>query len=63
MCFESSNFMSLINAKVHDKKFKKLLNKHLKFLSRHFAENGKEKLFPSDSSFLKNLKNTRQILS
>ena len=63
MCFESSNFMSLINAKVHDKKFKKLLNKHLKFLSRHFAENGKEKLFPNDSSFLKNLKNTRQILS
>ena len=56
-------FLTLRNGKVHDKKFKTFLNKHLKFLSRQFAENGKEKLFPNDSSFLKNLKNAKQILS
>ena len=33
------------------------LKEHLKFLSKHFAENGKEKLFPNDSSFLSSLKN------
>ena len=42
MCFESSNFTTLRNGKVQYKK-------HLKFLSKHFAENGKEKLFPNDS--------------
>ena len=42
---ESSNFMALRNGKVQDKK-------HLMFLSKYFAENGKEKLFPNDSSFL-----------
>ena len=36
------NFVTLRNSKVQDKK--------------HFAENGKEKLFPNDSSFLSNLK-------
>ena len=36
---------------------------HLKFLSKHFAENGKEKLFLNDSSFLNNLKNAKQIIS
>ena len=56
MCFESSNFMILRNGKVQDKK-------NLKFLSKHFAENGKEKLFPNGSSFLNNLKNPKQILS
>ena len=45
MRFESSNFMILRNGKVQDQK-------HLKFLSKHFAENGKKKLFPNDSSFL-----------
>ena len=45
MCFESSNFRALRNGKVQDKK-------HLKFLSKHFTENGKEKLLPNDSSFL-----------
>ena len=35
----------------------------MKFLSRHFAENGKEKLFPNDSLFLNNVKNAKQILS
>ena len=44
MCFESSNFMTLKNGKVQDK-----IN--LKFLSKHFAENEKKKLFRSDSSF------------
>ena len=28
-------------------------------LSQYFAENGKEKLFPNDSSFLSNLKNAK----
>ena len=47
MCFESSNFrrLALKNEEVQDKK-------HLIFLSKHFAENGNEKLFPNDSSFL-----------
>ena len=45
MCFESSNFMTLRNGKVQDKK-------HMKFLSKRFAENRKEKFFPNDSSFL-----------
>ena len=31
MCFESSNFMTLRNGKVEEK-----------FLSKHFAENGKK---------------------
>ena len=44
MCFESSNFMALKSGKVQDK-----IN--LKFLSKHFAENEKEKLFRNDSSF------------
>ena len=29
------------------------------FLSKHFAKNQKEKLFPNDSSFLSNLKNAK----
>ena len=45
MCFESSNLMTLRNDKVQDKK-------HLKFLWKLFDENGNEKLFPNDSSFL-----------
>ena len=43
MCLESLNFMTLRKCKVQDKK-------HLKFLSKHFAENGKEKPFPNNSS-------------
>ena len=50
--------MPLRNRKVQDKKFKSFSNKHLKFLSKHFAENG-EKLFPNDSSSLSNLKNAK----
>ena len=34
--------MTLRNSKVQDKKFKSFWNKFLKFLSKHFAENGKE---------------------
>ena len=36
--------------------------KYLKFLSNHFAENEKKKVFPNDS-FLNNLKNAKEILS
>ena len=32
--------MSFRNGKEQDKKFKSFENKHLKFLSKHFAENG-----------------------
>ena len=45
MCFESSNFRTLRNDKVQDKK-------HLKFISKHFKENGKEELLPNDFPFL-----------
>ena len=47
--------MTLRNIKVQDKKFE-----NLKFLSKYFAENGKEKLFPNDSSFITNLKNEKR---
>ena len=39
--------------------FKRFSNKHFEFLSKHFAENGKEKLFPNDSLFLSSLKNAK----
>ena len=39
--------------------FKSFQNKYLKFLFKHFAENGKEKLSPNDSSILSNLKNAK----
>ena len=42
MCFESSNFRTLRNGKVQDKKY-------LKFMAKPFTKNGKEKLFPNDS--------------
>ena len=51
--------MILRNCKGQDKKFKSFLNKHLEFLSKHFAENGKEKLFLNDLSFLSSLKNDK----
>ena len=50
MCLQSSTFMMLRNGKVQNKK-------HLKFLSKNFAGNGKEKLFPNDSSFLNKMQN------
>ena len=37
--------------------------KNLQFLSIHFPENEKKKLFRNDSSFLINLKKAKQILS
>ena len=51
--------MSLRNGKVQDKKFESFKQKHLKFLSKYFAENGKEKLFPNDSSFISILINVK----
>ena len=50
--------MTLRNGELQqDKNIKSFQNKHLKFLSIHFAENEKEKFFPNDSSFASNLKN------
>ena len=51
--------MILRNCKGQDKKFKGFLNEHLEFLSKHFAENEKEKLFLNDLSFLSSLKNDK----
>ena len=51
--------MKLRNDKVQDKKVRSFKIKHLKFLSKLFAENGKEKLFPNDSLFISNLKNEK----
>ena len=53
MCFESSK---LDMAKYKVKNFKIFKTN---ILSLHLAENGKEKLFPNDSSFLSNLKNAK----
>ena len=50
--------MILRNSKVQDKKFKTFLNKNLKFLSKHFADNGKKR-FPNDSFLLSYLKNPK----
>ena len=57
--FNLLNFMILRNGKVRDAIFKSFQNKQVKFLSKHFAENGKEKLFLNDSSFLSNLENAK----
>ena len=53
--FNLLNFIKLRNERVQDKIFKNFYRKYLKLLSKHFAENGKEKLSPNDSSFLSNL--------
>ena len=50
--------MILRNSKVQDKKFKTFLNKNLKFLSKHFADNGKKR-FLNDSFLLSYLKNAK----
>ena len=50
--------MTLTNEKVQGKKFK-IKKKKLKFLSKSFVDNGKQKLFPNNSSFLTNLKNAK----
>ena len=47
--------MKLTNEKVQGKKFKNK-KKKLKFLSKSFADNGKQNFFPNNSSFLKNAK-------
>ena len=46
-------------AKYKIRNFKTFRNKYLKFLLKHFAENGMEKLSPNESSILSNLKNAR----
>ena len=54
--------MTLRNGRVQIKIIKSIRvfqNKHLKFLSKHFAEYGKEKLFQSDFSLKSNLKNAK----
>ena len=45
-------FIIIKDGKVQDKKFKIFENKLLQFLLKHFAKNGKEKLFLNNSSFL-----------
>ena len=47
-------------AKYKIKNFESFQNKYLKVLSKHFPENGKEKLSPNDSSMLSNLKNVKR---
>ena len=42
--------MTLRNSKLQDKKLK-FSNKHLKFLSKNFAENGKEKIYKQLEKF------------
>ena len=51
--------MTIRNGKVEDKKLKSSWNEHLKFLSKYFVENGKEKFFSNDFSFANNLKNDK----
>ena len=63
MCFESSNVHDIkkCQSKIY-KKFvfqKSFSNKYLKFLSKYFAANEKEKLFPNDSSFISDLINAK----
>ena len=51
---------TLRNVKVQDKKKNESFqNKHFKFLSKYFAENGKEKLFLNDPSCISNLINAK----
>ena len=56
MCFESSKRHDIKKWQSTRWEIQKFLKQTLKFLSKYFAENGKEKLFPNDSSFLSNLK-------
>ena len=59
MCFESSELHDIKKWQSQNKKYQSFKNKYFKFLSRHFAENGKEKLFPNNTSLLSNLKNAK----
>ena len=59
MCFESCELHDIKKWQSQNKKYQSFKNKHFKFLSRHFAENGKEKLFPNNTSLLSNLKNAK----
>ena len=46
-------------AKYNIKEIESFSNKHLKFLSKNFAGNEKEKLFQNDSSYISNLINAK----
>ena len=60
MCFESSNLHDIKKwQSTIYRKFESFSNKYLKFLSKYFAANEKEKLFPNDSSFISNSINTK----
>ena len=58
MCFESSKLLSFMTLSfyVYDIKFLKQI---LKFLSKHFIENGEDKLDANDSLFISNLENVK----
>ena len=59
MCFESSHFHNIKKwQSTIYKKFESFSNKYL-FLSKYFAANEKEKLFPNDFSFISNLINIK----
>ena len=51
--------MTLRNGEVEDMKLKSSWIEHLKFLSKSFVENGKEKFFSNDYSSTNNLKNAK----
>ena len=55
-------FIIIKDGKVKDKKLKIFENEHLQFLSKHFAKNGKEKLFLNNSSFLTTWKMSKWLL-
>ena len=58
MCFESSKLEGIKKQQSRRQQNQKFL-KQTKFLSKHFAENGKKKFFPNDYSFTNNLKNAK----
>ena len=60
MCFESFNLHDIKKwQSTIYRKFESFSNKYLKFLSKYFAANEKEKLFPNDSSFISNSINAK----
>ena len=59
MYFQSSKLHDIKKWQSLDKKLKSFKNKYLKFLLKHFVENGKENLPSNDYSFLSNFKNAK----
>ena len=51
--------MTLRNDKVQDNKLKSFWKQKSEVSIKHFAKNGKEKLFVSDSLFISNWKNAK----